>query len=336
MRSARYYNSVGVREMVSAANYDPDIHGTDLCCSDPLCDAPVVFRRCEMSHGGSHSRDPHFASLKRSDHREGCPSIEWDYESDHNSVTLSDAVLKGHPIILNMNFFLGHPLFLEFGRAARTEEINSRYNDFRHRHAHASQSIKSLREFQQFIAKIRQKYPESLANIFVAHCQDLRPLERFTIGDNQEILQSLFGSLVKDPRASIENNGVVIGFPRLIKLHPTQRELQRAQMGGTSVSGNPITLETAGGASLILLNRINFPDTALRQQFMSFAPNEVIATPSLKRGEIEAGHRKFRAGETAFISMNWRVASAQQFTPAPDAKPTFKPEQPPLPGIAAE
>jgi|GEM_PF-4416644 len=309
----------GIWTEVQADAYSAQVHGRNLRCGDPLCNADVFFRRPTTSHGGSASRRAHFAAKSRAEHEANrCSSLS-DYDEEHNSVSFSEAVEHGHPIILNLNAQAGHPLYKTFGRAATYDQADTRYNQFRRQYVHASVSLRSLDDYIKARNKIRNLGPDVLKRTWVAHCQDLRRIEGFNIGRNQDKFRQLISAMT-DPKECGASQDTIVGFPRFLTFQPTKNEITAHRTGSTYANGNAVILMSQNGASLILLNRLTFPLLDMRAQLMAYDKSELIATPTISMRQFESARGIFERGKNAYAHISWNIITQDQFRPTEKAK----------------
>lgn len=280
------------------------------CCDlDKVgCCGPVTFVPRRQSHG-SFVSEAGFAATNREKHSELCRDRYPRFQQEHNSVSVGKALNKRLPIILNLNFPIGHPDYLSFD--PRTiESLDTRYNRFRGRFVHGSKSIKSLSQYFSQRASLLKRTTDH--EIYPAHAQDLRRMESFELS-SEEDLRAHFQAMAGDGYQK-EIEGVRIGFPRILMgFVPTQKQITERHNNSLLVRGNEVLVESRGDHHLHCLQVLKFSTQRLRQQFMEHMPHDVIATPRLDREQLEAARAALARRRNVYIGMEWTVENSGQF-----------------------
>ncbi len=332
MDYARYLvpGTANAWDRVEAHQYDAAVHGTDLKCGHPLCEAHVIFRNCDAVAGGA-SRHSHFASLDRNEHVENCPCLTQAYEQDSLSVTLQEALASQFPILFNMNFQMGDPRFKQWSSSRAFNEVKSRYNRFRqdHKGRYARESIRSLSDYFSRVAAIQKRNPEGTSPILIGHSHDIRRNMHFAINDNKDLLRVLYDRMsavaLKD-----HYDRVVLEFPRLLIAQPVKAEFKKRPFNrrdNVECSDALILSPPHHRNVLRVVNTMQFANGDLREQFMSHSRHHVVALPSVSSAEIRSANHLFEEGQNGKIRMFWNIDSEDQFMPTADATET--PSAPP-------
>jgi hypothetical protein len=295
---------------IAASDYDAAVHGTDLRCGDPFCDAVVAFHKCDVTHASIAALNSHFHSIDRKSHRPQCTALGAVHDGRHNSMPVPQALAEGKPVIISVNFPTGHPLYKSLSNGAAAENFPSAYNDFRRERPHGTRSVKTLKDFFQVVARIHKAGPAALHLAQVAHCFDIRPLREVLMGSEEEKLRNLYNDMAaRKP----DLNGIITDFPRLLHFSPTGKEYHARAKDW--LTGNRVIVNGYGQKGIILLNVLDPVPAELRRQILEAGGGAVMATPRLRKQDVLEASEDFRNGRKTFVEMRWRIVSNEQVGP---------------------
>jgi len=309
-------------QVVLAHQYNKAAHGTQLCCADPNCNAPMIYRKEALTHGAAAVRSAAFVSKAVSDHIATCTAHEDFAIMAKQQKSIEAGLKEGKTIVLNLNMRLSEafnsaalPSDL-IGQASTAEKSN-----------YVTAPVKSVEDLLHLKNVIEEKGGEAgLAKTVVNYKGKTMPIGEFII-DSRDKFRNLLNKMYKSVDRS-RPNAEITEFPRLIEFRATQNT-KNSERG--AIRGTPMSFVKDGGNRLVLLQKAEVPKEF--EQTLRGENVHIIAEPKLNYNEAKAVLQRLKTQreQTIFLNLRWNVVGAHQFTPieAPAADAKKKPTPPP-------
>lgn len=314
---------------IHITEYDPN--GVSLTCADGCCDAELYYTPKTTNQDG-HTVPAKFASVLRTDHRDGCAELAKEFDLFEPSLPLKQAVLAGHIIILSLNDHFGLPpqLWRDFGNAVHARHLDTPLNELKNdacypdgRKGHRSESVKSAQDLKRVINLIHKHGGDAaVRKTHVTWQHEVKSFEEFYIYKKQQQI-GLFRDLYKKSLAQNDfmavtngNRQMAYGFPMLLPFYPSDNlrngDVARLQSRAINIESNDgrsgkITLQH----QIELAAKIDNDD--VKSQFTK--RQFILASPRAISSDITSVLQECKS-KTGFVRMHWNAKGVHQFMPS--------------------
>jgi len=316
-------------EKIHITDYDPD-NGI-LLCADEKCEAELYYTPKTIDQNG-HTIPADFPSKNRSDHRDGCSELSKKLHLFENSLSLKQAVLAGHVIILSLNDHFGLPpqLWHDFGNAVDARQLDTPLNQLKDearypdgRKGHRSESVKSVGDIIR-VMKLIHKHGGDAAvrktNVTWQH--EVKSFEDFYIYKQKQQID-LFRELYKTSLAQNDfmavTNGkkkMAYGFPMLMPFYPSD-SLWQGGLSQLRSRGMDIKTKNGHREKITLQHQIELEpeidSDEVRSQFIK--AQLIVASPHAISSDVSWALQDCKS-RTRLVRMYWNAKGAHQFMPS--------------------
>ncbi len=323
MRYARVIsNGIIAPDLTDAIEFDHRGVRPAFVCADECCKAPMRFRRGSPAEGGSKPRDHHFSTVADKKHITGCRSYEWSAENKQ-SLSIRDALAQGKKILLQMDFWEENSLGKKFygvssGRtglqtlAAYKAQNTSRGGDIQY----LSVAAHDIHDMLRMIRVLQESgHKDALERTTISYHGHVMGYDSFFVDNSEKSLRRLFNRICRGGETFMQQDGLTMGFPRLLTLNPTKREARGdGDKGG--VRGNRVCYDWRKGGVVLLLQEVVVRNDNVRSELAGRSASSIIALPAVNIAESAQAYGRYRDGSAKeYLTINWHVFGAYQHAP---------------------
>jgi hypothetical protein len=319
MDHARYITADKNAIPITGNNYDAVVHGANLLCGDPRCDAEVQPIDEYTYHAGMVVVPTHFRSKNKGDHIPGClcagkDEINRAYDNHENLVR---AIAGGKALLLDLNFYTGLPGFGEFKSLHEALRANTDYHAFCNKRFPFHVGIKNTNDIFARIVQIEGRDSEALSRLFVAHGKGAPyTFSEFDVrgGKKQKSVKNKVYKGLRDHMAHLDATKPGYDFA-IVAAHPYLFKV--ATIGAKDIV---LKKQRGGDGRLLLRHKFTFANENLRRAFHSFEKNHVVGVPQVFTRDIRTAEETFAEGGKATIKMETHIGNEAQFRPTGNAQ----------------